>query len=263
MKGSLWRRASIVKLTYALNCRLLTNSIGGRKLKVLDVGCGNGCISLELSRLGHDVLGLDRSERMIEIATRTKRVGTSRSGRLRYEIADFDKWSGATGPYDAILFSRVLHDLSGPKNVLLKAHSLLKEGGRILCLEYAYNTMDRRTAAWLYQIRKPLELQGWYSSPRLPDEPGKAIDHIMQEILTGRKEHINTFEQMIRPLKRLFRQEILSWHPYHFWSVLSEMRIPNPRIEERLADMVKKQEEFLLRTGEIQPALFLYKGTKT
>ena len=263
MKGSLWRRASIVKLTHAVNCRLMTDSIGGRKLKVLDVGCGTGCISLELSRLGHDVLGLDRSERMVEIATRTKRVGNSQTGRLRYEIADFDKWSGATGPYDAVLFSRVLHDLSGPKNVLLKAYSLLKEGGRILCLEYAYNTMDRRTAAWLYQIRKPLELQGWYSSPRLPDEPGKAIDQIMQETLTGRKEHINTFEQMIRPLKRLFRQETLSWHPYHFWSVLSDMRIPNPQTEERLADMVKKQEEFLLRTGEIQPALFLYKGTKT
>jgi hypothetical protein len=40
------------------------------------------------------------------------------------------------------------------------------------------------------------------------------------------------------------------------------MRIPNPRLEERLAAMVKKLEEFLLRTGEIQPALFLYKGTK-
>ena len=40
------------------------------------------------------------------------------------------------------------------------------------------------------------------------------------------------------------------------------MRIPNPRIEERLATMVKKLEEFLLGKGEIQPALFLYKGMK-
>ena len=37
---------------------------------------------------------------------------------------------------------------------------------------------------------------------------------------------------------------------------------PKPRIEERLATMVKKLEEFLLGTGEIQPALFLYNGTK-
>jgi 2-polyprenyl-3-methyl-5-hydroxy-6-metoxy-1,4-benzoquinol methylase len=262
MKGSLWRRAFIVKLTYAVNSRLLTSSINGRNLKILDVGCGTGCISLELSRLGHDVLGLDQNERMIKIATRTKKARNSRRGKLQYENADFGKWSGTTGAYDVVLFSRVLHDLPNPQNVLSKAHRLLKSHGRIVCLEYAYNTIDKKTAAWLYQIRKPLELQGWYSPPHLPDDPSKAVDHIMQEAVTGRKEHINKFEEMMRPLKRLFRQESLSWHPYHFWTVLSDMRVPNPRTEERLASMVKKQEEFLLGSGEIQPALFLYSGTK-
>ena len=263
MRGSLWRRASLVKLTHALNCRLLTGSISGRNLKILDVGCGTGCISLELSRMGHDVLGLDRNERMIEIATRTKKTSRSgRSGKLRYEMADFDKWPGITGAYDVVIFSRVLHDLPDPENALLKAQRILKSRGRILCLEYAYNMMDKKTAAWLYQIRKPLDLQDWYSSPHLPDDPGKGVDLIMHEAVTGRKQHINTFEEMIRPLKRLFHQETFSWHPYHFWDVLSDMRIPNPRIEERLATMVKKLEEFLLGTGEIQPALFLYNGTK-
>jgi ubiquinone/menaquinone biosynthesis C-methylase UbiE len=262
MKGSLWRRAFLVKLTHAPNAQLLTGSISGRNLKILDVGCGTGCISLELSRMGHDVLGLDRNERMIEIATCTKKTNKSGSGKLRYEMADFDKWFGTTGAYDAVMFSRVLHDLPDPENALLKAHHLLKRRGRIVCLEYAYNMMDKRTARWLYQIRKPLELQGWYSSPHLPDDPGEGVDLIMREAVTGRKQHINTFEEMVRPLRRLFRQETFSWHPYHFWDVLSDMRIPNPRLEERLAPMVKKLEEYLLGTGEIQPALFLYKGTK-
>ncbi len=222
MNGSLWRRAFLVKLTHAPNARLLTGSISGRNLKILDVGCGTGCISLELSRMGHDVLGLDQNERMIEIA----------------------------------------NDLPDPENALLKAQRILKSRGRILCLEYAYNMMDKKTAAWLYQIRKPLEIQDWYSSPHLPDDPGKGVDLIMREAVTGRKQHINTFEEMIQPLKRLFRQETFSWHLYHFWDILSDMRIPNPRIEERLATMVEKLEEFLLGTGEIQPALFLYKGTK-
>jgi len=260
MRGSLWRRAFLVKLTHALNARLLTGSINGRNLKVLDVGCGTGCISLELSRMGHDVLGLDRNERMIEIATRTKKTSNSGSGKLQYEMADFDKWVGTTGAYDAVIFSRVLHDLPDPEKALLKAQRILKSRGRILCLEYAYNMMDKKTATWLYQVRKPLELQDWYSSPHLPDDPGKGVDLIMREAVAGRKQHINTFEEMIRPLKRLFHQETFSWHPYHFWDVLSDMRIPNPRIEERLATMVKKLEEFLLGTGEIQPALFLYKG---
>ena len=262
MKGSLWRSASLVKLTHAQSSRLLTGSITDRNLKVLDVGCGTGFISLELSRLGHDVLGLDRSRRMIENATRTKKGGNSGDGRLQYEIADFDKWFGAAGAYDVVVFSRVLHDLPNPENVLLKAHRLLKSRGKLVCLEYAYNMMDKGAAAWLYQIRKPLELQGWYSSPHLSDDPGKGIDHIMQEAVTGRKEHINTFEEMIRPLKRLFRQETLSWHPYYYWDILADMRIPNPRTENRFATIIKNMEEFLLKTTQIQPVLFLYRGTK-
>ena len=262
MKGSLWRRAFLVKLTHAPNARLLTGSISGRNLKILDVGCGTGCISLELSRIGHDVLGLDLNERMIEIATRTKKTSNSGSGKLKYEMADFDKWVGTTGAYDVVIFSRVLHDLPDPENALLKAQRILKSRGKILCLEYAYNMMDKKTAAWLYQIRKPLELQDWYSSPHLPDDPRKGVDLIMHEAVTGRKQHINTFQEMIRPLKRLFHQEAFSWHTYHFWDVLSDLRIPNPRMEERLATMVKNLEEYLLGTGEIQPALFLYKGTK-
>src|SRR5207245_5685955 len=118
MEVSLWMRASLVKLTQSPNARLLTGSISGRNLKILDIGSGTGCISLELSRMGHDVLGLDRNERMIEIATRTKKTSDSGSGKLQYEMADFDKWFGTTGAYDAVIFSRVLHDLPDPENAL-------------------------------------------------------------------------------------------------------------------------------------------------
>src|SRR5437016_13986038 len=119
--------------------------------------------------MGHDVLGLERHERVIEIAARTKKASNYGSGKLQYETADFDKWSGTTGAYDMVIFSRVLHALPDPENALMKAHRLLKSRGRILCPEYAYNMMDKKTAAWLYQIRKPLELQDWYSSLHLPD----------------------------------------------------------------------------------------------
>src|SRR5207237_3438997 len=192
MKGSLWRRASLVKLTHAPNARLLTGSISGRNLKILDVGCGTGCISLELSRMGHDVLGLDRNERMIEIATNTKKMSKSGSGKLQYEMADFDKWVGTTGAYDVVIFSRVLHDLPDPENALLKAQRILKSRGKILCLEYAYNMMDKKTATWLYQIRKPLELQDWYSSPHLPDDSGKGVDLLMHAAVPGSNEHFHS-----------------------------------------------------------------------
>lgn len=264
MRGSLWRRASFVALTHKSNCKLLTSTIKGRNLKILDVGCGTGFISLELARRGHDVLGLDRSEKMIEIAKRTtEKTQNAVKEKLRYEIVDFDKWSGNAQTFDLVLFSRVLHDLPNPRNVLLKAHRLLKEQGQLVCLEYAYDMIDRKAAAWLYQVRKALEIQGWYSSPHLPDDPEEGVTHILGEAVEERKEHINTFAEMIRPLKRLFRQEQFSWHPYYFWDILTDMRVPNPRVEERLARMIKNMEHFLLQTREIHSELFLYKGRKS
>src|SRR5207244_12187490 len=120
--------------------------------------------------------GVDLNEMKSEIATRTKKNSNSGSGKLKYEMADFDKWVGTTGAYDVVIFSRVLHDLPDPENALLKAQRILKSRGKILCLEYAYNMMDKKTAAWLYQIRKPLELQDSYSPPHLPDDPCNVVD---------------------------------------------------------------------------------------
>ena len=40
--------------------------------KILEIGCGNGYLSLELARDGHEVIGLDRSNNIIEVAERTR-----------------------------------------------------------------------------------------------------------------------------------------------------------------------------------------------
>ena len=40
----------------------------GKGLKILDVGCGPGILSLEIARAGHHVLGIDISEKSIEVA---------------------------------------------------------------------------------------------------------------------------------------------------------------------------------------------------
>ena len=264
MKGSLWKRAAFVELTHKPNCELLTCAIRGKNLEILDVGCGTGFISLELARRGHNVLGLDKNETMVEIAKRSRdKTRDSVNGRLKYDVANFDKWSGTKQSYDVVLFSRVLHDLPKPRNVLLKAHQLLKKHGQLVCLEYAYDMKDRIAAQWLYQLRKLLEIQGWYASPHLPDDPKEGIAHVLEEVTLERKEHINTFREMIRPLKQLFHQELLSWHPYYFWDILTDLRVPNPEVEERLARMIKNMEDYLLRTRQMHSELFLYKGRKS
>ena len=263
MKDSLWRQPYLIELTYADNFHLVEDSIRGRNLKILEVGCGTGFMSLELARMGHDVVGIDSNQKIIRIARRTMETDpySKTRGCLRYEVADFNKWSDIPGTFDVVLFSRVLHDLPHPKNILFRACRLLKNGGRVVCLEYAYDRIDRRGATWLYQIRRALELTGWYSS-HLPENPREGVDCIMKENLYGRKEHINKFEEMKHPLEQLFRKEHLSWHCYHCWDILRDMRVPDRKREKALASLFKRMERLLIDSGEIQPVLFRFVGTK-
>jgi hypothetical protein len=130
-----------------------------------------------------------------------------------------------------------------------------------VCLEYTYDRVDRRAAIWLYQIRRILEVIGWYSS-HLPENPKQGVDSIMKEILRERKEPINTFEEMWRPLKQLFTREKISWHRYYCWDVIRDLRIPDPRRERKVADLVARMEQQLIDSKQIRPSLFRFVGRK-
>jgi SAM-dependent methyltransferase len=263
MKESLWRQPYLIELTYANNFRIVEDSIRGRNVRILEVGCGTGFMCLELARMGHSVVGIDLDKKIIRIARRTMETDpySKIRGDLRYEVADFNEWSDAPGTYDFVLFSRVLHDLPHPRAILSRAHHLLKDRGRLVCLEYAYDRIDRKAATWLYQIRRALELTGWYSS-QLPENPEEGVDRIMKENLYERQEHINKFEEMRQPLEQLFIEKRLSWHCYHYWDIFRDMRVPDLKREKALATLFKRMEQLLVDSGEIQPVLFRFVGTK-
>ncbi len=264
MKGRLWRQPYLIEITYAENFRLVRDSIQGENLKILEVGCGTGFMSLELARMGHQVVGIDSNEEIIRIARRTMKSDPYQKTRgfLRYEVADFNEWTDDSQKYDVALFSRVLHDLAHPERILSKTHDLLKNRGRLVCLEYAYDRLNRRAAVWLYQIRRALEVAGWYPPPHLPENPETGVNQILRENVSGRKELINRFEEMQKPLAHLFKREHFSWHCYYCWDILSDMSIPDKGKEKAFASLFKGMEQFLIDSGEIPSVLFHFVGTK-
>jgi SAM-dependent methyltransferase len=62
---------------------------GERALRVLDAGCGQGTQALQLARLGHTVLGVDVSERLLQVARdAAARETRDVRRRLTFEHAD-------------------------------------------------------------------------------------------------------------------------------------------------------------------------------
>ena len=266
MEDSPWRQPYLADLTYGELYRLVNEFIIGQGLRALDFGCGTGFLSLELSREGHDVLGLDSDEEGVNIAVRTMNSDpfASERGPLRYECADFTSWDGPEGSFDLVVISRTLHHIPQPEKALDKVHRLLRETGRIICIDFAYDQFDQRTATWLYHVQRSLEQAGWYKPPsKLPSDTTAATHHIVEEWFRkyGEKK-FNRFEEMRRPISRLFREDHFSWKPYLYWEIIQHMRVPSDQVELEMARTISSMERTLIETQQIRPLLFCFAGSK-
>lgn len=98
--------------------------------RVLDLGCGHGRIAIALAHLGMNVVGLDYSEKLLEIARRN--AGPKRIEWIRGDMRVF----GLTEPVDAIVcwFTTFgyFEDEDDHLRVLKCCAGSLRPGGRLL-----------------------------------------------------------------------------------------------------------------------------------
>jgi SAM-dependent methyltransferase len=264
MESSPWRQPYLADLTYGEMYRLADAFVPARKVRILEVGCGRGFLSLELARKGHDVIGIDANEEAVKTAIRVMNADPykSKRGILEYQVSDFSSWNALGKLYDLVIFNRVLHHIPRPNRVLDKVKHLLTARGRIICIEYAYDRFDRRAATWFYHIRRVLEGVGWFASKkRLSDNIRVSVNRIIEDWHEhGRKARLNRFMEMHEPLGKLFRERHFSWEPYIFWDIVMDMRIPDVETEMGFARSLKAMEKALVEKDAISPVLFCFVG---
>jgi ubiquinone/menaquinone biosynthesis C-methylase UbiE len=95
----------------------------------LDVGCGSGLLSLELSRHFRQVIALDISEPMLALA-RKKRSAPN----IDYRLCDADGFAGEA-VFDAIVSHTTLHHLPNVPATLAKLKSWLAPNGRLMIVD--------------------------------------------------------------------------------------------------------------------------------
>lgn len=93
---------------------------------VLEIGCGTGLFSNIFANVGVQLLAVDISPELLEIAKKNKIPGNS----VRFLLKRFEDCN-VEGPFDAIIGSSVLHHLDIEKAVE-KIFQLLKPGG-VMC----------------------------------------------------------------------------------------------------------------------------------
>ncbi|KAM4585860.1 phosphoethanolamine methyltransferase isoform 1-T1 [Fundulus diaphanus] len=103
--------------------------------KVLDVGCGIGGGDFYMAKMfGVEVLGLDLSDNMIDIAV--ERARTEKLPSVQFEVADATKRTFPEGSFDVIYSRDTILHIDDKLALFKRFHSWLKPGGQLLISDY-------------------------------------------------------------------------------------------------------------------------------
>jgi SAM-dependent methyltransferase len=102
-------------------------------LRVADLGCGEGYLTIEAARWAREVVGIDRSP---DVVNRARALATRRRVRnVRWEIGEIERVPLPDASMDVVLLSQALHHAEQPARALAEAHRVLVDGGRVLVLD--------------------------------------------------------------------------------------------------------------------------------
>jgi 2-polyprenyl-3-methyl-5-hydroxy-6-metoxy-1,4-benzoquinol methylase len=261
LRDSLWRNPDLVSLTYSALAQLVQTCIGSQPCRILYVGPGLGHIALELARAGHDITGVDIDQEAVALAVRAAETDPFRNerGALSYEVAEFPAGIAGGRSYDKVLFSRVLHHIEDPTAAVAKTIELLDPGGSVVCVDFAYDRLGTPGARWMAQSRMSLSHSGWWPAC-VADSLRMETDKTARE---WRADHVgqgmNSFKAMLNPLRTKFELEPAAWHPYLFWDLAADMRVPADQ-EGAVARRMRDDEAELLRRRRLHGVLFSTTG---
>ena len=151
---------------------LLVSVLPPQPVRVADLGCGTGTLSLLLADMGYEVDGLDFSAAMLDRA-RAKAEGRT---RVAFHLGDAADPGLPLGSYEVVLSRHVLWALRDPAESLRRWARLLSPTGRLVLIEGYWHTGAGMTAAETVDLLTSIGRQATLTELRDPALWGRDID---------------------------------------------------------------------------------------
>lgn len=99
------------------------------EMKILDVGCGTGNFSIKLAEMGCKVIGIDKSEKMLEEAKRKAEIKGLNIEFLNMDVYDIEL---SDESFDGVFSMAAFEFIKRPKKAYDEMYRVLKKGGYLL-----------------------------------------------------------------------------------------------------------------------------------
>ena len=192
----------------------ILGDVRGRRL--LDLGCGEGGYSRALAARGADVVGVDSSPRLIEIAQ-------ERGGDIRYICTNAKSLDGIEGDaFDVVLAAMSLMDVEDYEGSIGEIARVLRPGGRLV-MSILHPCFSAPISGWHehFMVDRYFDRVAWedfitpkFSKPVLRRH--RPLEDIMRPLL-DRKFILQLFrepDRAVDPRRATARMERLSRVPY-------------------------------------------------
>ncbi len=99
-------------------------------LRILDIGCGSGKLSLYLHETtGYEVIGIDPGERSVTKAR-------EKTSTLTFLVQSAEALTFPNSDFDCVVSLKAFHEIPHPHKALQEAHRVLRPGGRIFIIDW-------------------------------------------------------------------------------------------------------------------------------
>ena len=128
--------------------------------RALDLATGTGDIAFRLASDGWDVLGLDVTPRMIELA-REKAAQARNRSVPRFLVGDMLALPFPAGSFDVVTAGYGLRNVPDLRSAIDEMHRVLKDGGQALSLDFNRPANGLVRAVYLAYLQVTGGLLGW------------------------------------------------------------------------------------------------------